>query len=201
MAVLSRAELRRRERQRRKAVKREQIHRDIVMRYKDTDGGKAAVYADNGKCDGRALAFIFVAETLNERYGWGKDWIGEFLEKCNREAARYSEPGVRFAFEHYLEIVEYFTCRMKGLNTGRNIMESVYYLNRNTFFQSGMAVMITILFSDYGWRNNKEHTGKLDKVAEEAVKKFESMQKDADMNISKYLQELAEKTGFEFDNE
>lgn len=193
---LSRAEYRRREKLKAKSVKIERSNRaQAVRKLKGDFRTDPAMLAEKGKADGRVLAFCFVAEALNELHGWEGKQLESFLEKCNNEAARSDDAGVRFVLSHIIEVSDYFMAQMKNINNGKNILENVYYVNRDTYFRSSMAVILTVLYSEYDWCSNKTHSGKLDRIAEEAVRRFEKMQGDCNMDSNRYADHMSEQTG------
>ena len=87
---------------RRAAVRREERERAKIRKNKTANGGMLRA-AEQGKLDGRIIAFCVVANLLYDLHGFRKKRIEDFLTKCNKEATRFDQKGFKFVVTHYAD--------------------------------------------------------------------------------------------------
>lgn len=182
---------------RRAAMRREQKMREKALKSRSPDGELARA-KEQGKIDGRVLAVFTSSIYLHKDFGWGKDRILEMIEKGNKEAARFDNEGVWFVFNFYAEkIAEKLNRQEVGVKIVKTVAEKIYYDNRNDFFISGLATVISVLSSDYGFGWNAKGTGRLDRLTESVVEEYVNVLEDA-TSIEVYQENILEEIGINF---
>ena len=182
---------------RRAAVRREERARAKIMKNKTANGGMLRA-AEQGKLDGRIIAFCVVANLLYDLHGFRKKRIEDFLTKCNKEATRFDQPGFKFVVTHYADKLIEKIERTKVSQTPKNIKEAVYLNQRDDFYLSSVALMLVVLNEDYGMASNEKNTGRLDVLMEYCTNEYMKLQLDPDGHTADwYVKHTREKTGLE----
>jgi len=182
---------------RRAAIRREQKQREKAMKSR-SPSGELARAKEQGKIDGRVLAAFTSAIYLHKDFGWGKDRILEMIERGNKEAARFDNEGVWFAFNFYADkIAEKLNQQKIGAKTVKTVAEKIYYDSRNDFFISGLATIISVLSSDYNFGWNTKGTGRLDRLTESAVEEYVNVLEEK-TSIEAYQDRILEEIGINF---
>ena len=160
---------------RRAAVRREERERAKIMKNK-TANGEMLRAAEQGKLDGRIIAFCVIANLLYDLHGFRKKRIEDFLTKCNKEATRFDQKGFKFVVTHYADKLIEKIERTKVSQTPKNIKEAVYLNQRDDFYLSSVALMLVVLNEDYGMASNEKNTGRLDVLMEYCTNEYIKMQ-------------------------
>ena len=182
---------------RRAAMRREKREREKALKSRSPDGELARA-KEQGKIDGRALAVFISSIYLHEDFRWGANRILEMIEKGNKEAARFDNEGVWFAFNFYADkIAEKLNQQEIGAKIVKTVAEKVYYDSRNDFFISGLATVISVLSSDYNFGWNTKGTGRLDRLTESVVAEYMNVLEER-TSIEVYQERILEEIGINF---
>lgn len=182
---------------RRAAVRRERKERAKIERNKSSNGEMMRA-AEQGKIDGRAIAFCVIANLLYDLHGFRKKRIMEFLEKSNKEAVRSERDGVQFVVKNYADkLLKKINCQFV-YGTSKDIKELIYMNQRDAFYVSSIALMLAVLNADYGMASNGKNTGRLDTLMEYCTNEYMKLQLDPDGHTADwYMKHTREKIGLE----
>lgn len=179
---------------RRAAIRREQKEANKIKKDKTANGVMLRA-AEQGRLDGRLMAFCAIANFLFDTYGFRKKRIEAFLEKCNKQATRFDNDVIQFVIQSYavkfkskLNNIDYF-------QKPESIIEHVYLTKREEFYIYSIALMLMVLNDAYGMSSNKKSSGRLDMIMEHCVKEYEKNQSKKENFIKAYTIKTAEKTG------
>ena len=182
---------------RRAAVRRERKERAKIEKDRSANGEMLRA-AEQGKIDGREIAFCVIANLLYDLHGFRKKRIEDFLEKCNREATRFDQEGMKFVLDHYVDKLLEKINQVDVAQKPITIEESVYIAQRDTFYVSSLALMMAVLNDDYNMASNAKNTGRLDVLMEYCTNEYIKIQLDPDGHTADwYVKHTREKTGLE----
>ena len=182
---------------RRAAVRRERKERAKIQRNKSSSGEMLRA-AEQGKIDGRAIAFCVIANLLYDLHGFRKKRIEDFLTKCNKEATRFDNIGVQFVIKFYADKLLEKINRVDETQKPKSIIDHVYLTQRDEFYVSSIALMLAVLNDDYGMASNGKNTGRLDTIMEYCTNEYMKLQLDPDGHTADwYVKHTREKTGLE----
>ena len=180
---------------RRAAVRRERKERIKVEKNRSANGNILRA-AEQGKLDGRAIAFCVIANLLYDLHGFRKKRIEDFLEKCNKEAVRFDQEGLQFVLKFYADKLIAKTSNVDVMQKPKSIAEQIYLNQRDDFYVSSIALMLAVLNDDYGMASNRKNTGRLDTIMEYCTNEYVKLQLDTERRNPKwYVQRTREKTG------
>ena len=180
---------------RRAAVRRERKERTKIEKNK-TANGEMLRAAEQGKIDGRTIAFCVIANLLYDLHGFRKKRIEDFLTKCNKEATRFDQEGLQFVLKNYAEkLVK--KINHAGVNAKpKSVAEHIYLNERDEFYISSIALMLTVLNDDYGMASNEKNTGRLDVLMEYCTNEYIKILLNPDRHsASWYVERTSKKTG------
>lgn len=183
---------------RRAVIRRERKERAKAEKNKSANG-KMMRAAEHGKMDGRAISFCVIANLLYDLHGFRTKRISEFMEKCNKEAARSEQAGLQFVIKSYADKLMERINKENVTAEPTSIEESVYLNQRDIYYVSSVALMLTVLNDDYGMASNSKNTGRLDTLMEYCTNEYVKLQLDPKgHNIDWYTKQTTEKTGIIF---
>ena len=176
-------------------MRRERKQRAKIGKNKSSTGVMLRA-AEQGKLDGRTIAFCVAANLLYDLHGFRRRRIYNFLEKCNKEAARFDDAGLQFVLKVYADrIVEKFNDLLL-MEQPADVVEHIYCNQRDDFFISSLALMFTVLNGEYGMAFNQKKTGRLDVMLEYCANEYLKLQLDPDgHDVAWYVRQTREKTG------
>lgn len=182
---------------RRAAVRRERKERAKIERNRSSNGEMMRA-AEQGKIDGRVIAFCVISNLLYDLHGFRKKRIEDFLTKCNKEATRFDQSGFRFVLESYADKLIGKINRVDETQKPKSIIDHVYLTQRDEFYVSSIALMLVVLNDDYGMASNGKNTGRLDTLMEYCTNEYMKLQLDPDGHTADwYVKRTREKTGLE----
>jgi hypothetical protein len=195
-----RAEMRRNKRKEKKSIQARNAERREVAKIEKMQGpvGDILRAANNGRADGRMIAFCIVSDNLYEVWGWRKGRINPFLDKCNHEATRWDHAGVHFVLEYYAQkIVDKMD--ETGVQEINNDIESdVYSAKRDEYFISSLALMFSVLNADYHMSSNSRNSGRLDKLLDKCIEEYVKVQLEPKNHKTiDYAIKIMKKTGIQ----
>lgn len=180
---------------RRAMIRKEQRERAKLKKRKDANG-EIQKAAEHGKLEGRTIAFCVIADHLYDVHGFRQKRIEVFLTKCNREATRFTQKGFQFVLESYAAML---LERINKTNVGTQVkgfIDHVYICQRDEYYVSSIALMLTVLNSEYGMGSNRKNTGRLDELMEYCTLEYMKIQLDPQgHNVDWYVKRTKEKTG------
>ena len=180
---------------RRAAVRRERKERAKIERNKSS-GGEMLRAAEQGKIDGRVIAFCVIANLLYDVHGFRKKRIEEFLTKCNKEATRFDQDGFKFVLNFYADKLVEKINKTDISQVPKTLEENVYINQRDTFYVSSLALMMAVLNDDYNMASNNKNTGRLDVLMEYCTNEYIKIQLNPyGHNAEWYVNKTREKTG------
>lgn len=180
---------------RRAAIRRERKQHAKIEKNKSSTGGMLRA-AEQGKLDGRTIAFCVAANLLYDLHGFRIQRIYKFLEKCNKEAARFDGPGLQFVLRVYADKIIEKLNDLLLMEHPADMLEHIYCNQRDEFFISSLALMFTVLNGEYGMAFNQKQTGRLDVMLEYCVNEYLKLQLDPDgHDAAWYVRQTREKTG------
>lgn len=171
---------------RRAAIRREQKDRKKAEKN-DTANGEMQRAAEQGRIDGRTMAFCVVADFLYEVHGFRKKRIEEFLQKSNKESLKYDNEGMQLVLNFYGEKV---MNRMKMENVVQKpdtIIDHVYLTQRDMFYVSAIALMMAVLNESYGMAVNDRKNGRLDILMDYCAKEYTRIQTKPEIYTAEYF--------------
>lgn len=180
---------------RRAAVRRERKERAKMQKYNSANGEMIRL-AEQGKIDGRAIAFCVVANLLYDLHGFRKKRIEDFLRKCNKEATRFDSEGFYFVLQNYAEKINKRLNKVDVIQNPESIIDCVYINQRDTYYVSSLALMLAVLNDDYGMASNEKNSGRLDTIMEYCTNEYIKIQLDPKGHSAGwYVEKTREKTG------
>ena len=180
---------------RRAAVRRERKERIKVGKNRSANR-EILRAAEQGKLDGRAIAFCVIANLLYDLHGFRKKRIEDFLEKCNKEAVRFDQGGLQFVLKFYADKLIVKINNVDVMQKPKSIAEQIYLNQRDDFYVSSIALMLAVLNDDYGMASNRKNTGRLDTIMEYCTNEYVKLQLDTERRNAKwYVQRTREKIG------
>ena len=180
---------------RRAAVRRERKERAKIKKNKSANGEMLRA-AEQGKLDGRIIAFCVIANLLYDLHGFRKKRIEDFLTKCNKEATRFDQSGFRFVLESYADKLIEKINRIGETQKPKSIIDHVYLTQRDEFYVSSIALMLVVLNDDYGMASNGKNTGRLNVLMEYCTNEYIKMQFSIGVHsVDWYVNKTREKTG------
>lgn len=180
---------------RRAAVRRERKEREKMNKYNSANGEMIRL-VEQGKIDGRTIAFCVVANTLYDVFGFRKKKLETFLNKCNKEATRFENEGVNFVVQHYAEKISKRLNEVDVFQKPERLIDCVYINQRDMFYVSSLAITLVVLNSDYGMASNNKGTGRLDTIMEYCTNEYIKIQLDPKNRSAEWrVKKTREKTG------
>lgn len=150
---------------RRAAVRRERKERLKAGKRKAPDA-EIIRAAEQGKLDGRIIAFCVIANLLYDLHGFRRKRIEIFLKKCNKEATRFDQEGLQFVLKSYADKLIAKINNADVMQKPKSIEEQIYLNTRDDLYVSSIALMLAVLNDDYGMASNMKNTGRLDTIME-----------------------------------
>lgn len=182
---------------RRAAIRRERKERTKAEKNKTADGEMLRA-AEQGKIDGRVIAFCVMANLLYDLHGFRKKRIESFLQKCNKEATRFDNDVVRFVIEFYADKLLEKINKVDTCQNPNSVIDTVYINQRDTFYVSSLALMLVVLSDDYGMASNGKNSGRLDTLMEYCTNEYIKIQMDPNGHTAEwYVKKTRGKTGLE----
>lgn len=182
---------------RRAMIRKERYERAKLAKRKDANG-KMCKAAEHGRLEGRAIAFCAIACYMHDVHGFGHKRIESFLEKCNKEAARFTQEGFQFVLSNYAEMLIERINNTKVQTKAKDLFDHVYICQRDEHYVSSIALMSAVLNEDYNMGTNRKNTGRLDELMEYCTLEYTKIQLDpTKYNVDWYINKAKEKTGVE----
>lgn len=171
---------------RRAAVRRERKSRKKAEKNKSAEGALLRA-SEEGLIEGRTIAACVVLDVLFRSYGWKKKRLSGFLERIMQQSAKGSEEITVTASlpwqERMIEAV-----RMKRVYLqAKSITQEVFYVKRNEAYIASCAVMLLVLFSEYGFSTNGKRSGRADRIMMECVERYWQMHENPERYAGKAL--------------
>ena len=180
---------------RRATVRRERKERAKIKKNK-TANGEMLRAAEQGKIDGRTIAFCVIANLLYDLHGFRKKRIEDFLTKCNKEATRFDQEGFKFVLNYYADKLVEKINKTDVAQKPTTLEENVYINQRDAFYVSSLALMMAVLNDDYNMASNEKNTGRLDVIMEYCTNEYIKIQLNPKgHSASWYVEQTRNKTG------
>lgn len=180
---------------RRAAVRRERKEREKISKYNSSNGEMIRL-AEQGKLEGRAIAFCSIANILYELYGFKRNRIESFLKECNKEATRFDNEGFRFVIQFYGDEISKKLNEIECFEKPKNLIDCVYINQRDIYIVSSLSIMFSVLNSKYGMALKKNGKGRLNKILDCFLLEFIKIQSEPGRyNVEFYKKKAKEKIG------
>ena len=176
----------------RAAIRRERKERAKIAKHK-SQNGELEKLVEKGTLEGRILAVYTVFCTLKEKYSFGKARLEKLLNLSNRESTKFEQTATQFNLNHYKQKMMERISKSNNLDIYKqDVKEEIYVMRRNEVFVSACCMLFIVLNQEFGFSSNSKGNGRLDKIMDYVLDKFEETQ--FTYGINWYIRELEQKT-------
>lgn len=187
---------------RRAAIRRDKKAREKVLKNKSPQA-KMLQVKNKGYDEGKLIATSVFLETAVIDYGWETEKIKEATDFIATTSMNSRSEVVNFVCNIWnkklVERIQGYDKQKIVLNVD-NLEESIMYEERNQTYFACCSLVLSALYSNYGFSTNSKQTGKLDKLMNRFVTRFYQM-----MDSPKYytgekcMARVEEVTGIKFE--
>ena len=162
---------------RRAAIRRDKKEREKILKNKSPQA-KLIQARNKGYEEGKMIATSVFLECMAIDFGWGKKKIKEASDLIATDSMRSSSEVINFVVNIWnKKLVD----RVQEQGQGNivvnidNLEESLMYNERNQTYFACCSLVLSALYSNYGFSSNSKQTGKLDKLMNRFVIRFYQM--------------------------
>ena len=162
---------------RRAAIRRDKKEREKILKNKSPQA-KLIQARNKGYEEGKMIATSVFLECMAIDFGWGKKKIKEASDLIAADSMRSSPEVINFVVNIWnKKLVD----RVQEQGQGNivvsidNLEESLMYNERNQTYFACCSLVLSALYSNYGFSSNSKQTGKLDKLMNRFVIRFYQM--------------------------
>lgn len=162
---------------RRAAIRRDKKEREKILKNKSPQA--KILQAKNKGCEeGRVIATSVFLECMVVDFGWKQKKIKQATDFIANTSMNSRSEVINFVANIWnrklVERVQEGIKEKVVLNVD-SLEESVMYEERNQTYFSCCSLVLSVLYSNYGFSTNKKQTGKLDKLMNRFVIRFYQM--------------------------
>ena len=162
---------------RRAAIRRDKKEREKILKNKSPQA-KLIQARNKGYEEGKMIATSVFLECMAIDFGWGKKKIKEASDLIATDSMRSGSEVINFVVNIWnKKLVD----RVQEQGQGNivvnidNLEESLMYNERNQTYFACCSLVLSALYSNYGFSSNSKQTGKLDKLMNRFVIRFYQM--------------------------
>lgn len=162
---------------RRAAIRRDKKAREKILKNKSPQA-KLIQARNKGYEEGKMIATSVFLECMAIDFGWDKKKIKEASDLIAADSMRSSSEVINFVVNIWnKKLVD----RVQEQGQGNivvsidNLEESLMYNERNQTYFACCSLVLSALYSNYGFSSNSKQTGKLDKLINRFVIRFYQM--------------------------
>ena len=187
---------------RRAAIRRDKKEREKILKNKSPQA-KLIQARNKGYEEGKMIATSVFLECMAIDFGWGKKKIKEASDLIATDSMRSSPEVTNFVVNIWnKKLVD----RVQEQGQGNivvsidNLEESLMYNERNQTYFACCSLVLSALYSNYGFSSNSKQTGKLDKLINRFVIRFYQMMENPKYySGEKCMERVDENTGICFE--
>ena len=187
---------------RRAAIRRDKKEREKILKNKSPQA-KLIQARNKGYEEGKMIATSVFLECMAIDFGWGKKKIKEASDLIATDSMRSSPEVTNFVVNIWnKKLVD----RVQEQGQGNivvsidNLEESLMYNERNQTYFACCSLVLSALYSNYGFSSNSKQTGKLDKLINRFVIRFYRMMENPKYySGEKCMERVDENTGICFE--
>ena len=187
---------------RRAAIRRDKKEREKILKNKSPQA-KLIQARNKGYEEGKMIATSVFLECMAIDFGWGKKKIKEASDLIAADSMRSSPEVINFVVNIWnKKLVD----RVQEQGQGNivvsidNLEESLMYNERNQTYFACCSLVLSALYSNYGFSSNSKQTGKLDKLMNRFVIRFYQMMENPKYySGEKCMGRVDENTGIRFE--
>ena len=187
---------------RRAALRRDKKAREKILKNKSPQA-KLIQARNKGYEEGKMIATSVFLECMAIDFGWGKKKIKEAFDFISADSMRSSSEVINFVANIWnKKLVD----RVQEQGQGNivvsidNLEESLMYNERNQTYFACCSLVLSALYSNYGFSSNSKQTGKLDKLMNRFVIRFYQMMENPKYYTGeKCMKRVEEVTGIKFE--
>ena len=187
---------------RRAAIRRDKKEREKILKNKSPQA-KLIQARNKGYEEGKMIATSVFLECMAIDFGWGKKKIKEASDLIAADSMRSSPEVINFVVNIWnKKLVD----RVQEQGQGNivvsidNLEESLMYNERNQTYFACCSLVLSALYSNYGFSSNGKQTGKLDKLINRFVIRFYQMMENPKYySGEKCMERVDENTGICFE--
>lgn len=187
---------------RRAALRRDKKEREKILKNKSPQA-KMLQAKNKGYDEGKLIATSVFLETAVIDYGWGTEKIKEATDFIATTSMDSGSEVINFVCNIWnkklVERIQGYDKQKIVLNVD-NLEESIMYEERNQTYFACCSLVLSALYSNYGFSTNSKQTGKLDKIMNRFVIRFYQMMESPKYYTGKKcMQRVEEVTGIKFE--
>ena len=187
---------------RRAAIRRDKKEREKILKNKSPQA-KLIQARNKGYEEGKMIATSVFLECMAIDFGWDKKKIKEASDLIAADSMRSSSEVINFVVNIWnkklVDRVQEHNKKKIVLNVN-SLEDSVMYEERNQTYFACCSLVLSALYSNYGFSSNSKQTGKLDKLMNRFVIRFYQMMENPKYySGEKCMQRVEEVTGIKFE--
>lgn len=187
---------------RRAAIRRDKKEREKILKNKSPQA-KILQAKNKGYEEGKMIATSVFLECMVVDFGWKQKKIKQATDFIANTSMNSRSEVINFVANIWnrklVERVQEGIKEKVVLNVD-SLEESVMYEERNQTYFSCCSLVLSALYSNYGFSTNKKQTGKLDKLMNRFVIRFYQMMESPKYYTGeKCMQRVEEVTGIKFE--
>lgn len=187
---------------RRAALRRDKKKREKILKNKSPQA-KMLQAKNKGYDEGKLIATSVFLETAVIDYGWGTEKIKEATDFIATTSMNSSSEVVNFVANIWnkklVDRIQEYDQKKIVLNVD-SIEDNIMYEERNQTYFACCSLVLSALYSNYGFSTNSKQTGKLDKIMNRFVIRFYQMMESPKYYTGeKCMQRVEEVTGIKFE--
>lgn len=162
---------------RRAAIRRDKKEREKILKNKSPQA-KLIQARNKGYEEGKMIATSVFLECMAIDFGWDKKKIKEASDFIAADSMRSSSEVINFVVNIWnkklVDRVQEHNQKKIVLNVN-SLEDSLMYEERNQTYFACCSLVLSALYSNYGFSSNSKQTGKLDKLINRFVIRFYQM--------------------------
>lgn len=183
---------------RRMAMRRDKREREKIQRS-NAPGAHIVRARNKGWEDGKLLAIVTASECLYDVFSWNKQQIHELTERIAITSANTNTEVLQIAMQPWerklKERIEEAKIDVMQIPL-TDPFQSAYILERNRTYIAAAALIMLRLYSEFGFRDNKQKKGRMDSILDYfSTRLLDVVKKEEYFNIDQYISKLLRKTG------
>lgn len=186
---------------RRMAMRRDKREKEKILKS-NAPGARILRARNKGWEDGKLLAIVFASECLFDNFSWDKEQIHDLTECIAKTSANTNVEILKVAMQPWerklKERLEETQIDVMGIPDLSDPYRSAYVLERNRTYIAAAALIMLRLYSEFGFRDNKQRKGKMDNILDYFAKKMVNIVQDNGeecSTVNHYVERLLRKTG------
>lgn len=187
---------------RRAAIRRDKKEREKILKNKSPQA-KLIQARNKGYEEGKMIATSVFLECMAIDFGWDKKKIKEASDFIAADSMRSSSEVINFVVNIWnkklVDRVQEHNQKKIVLNVN-SLEDSLMYEERNQTYFACCSLVLSALYSNYGFSSNSKQTGKLDKLINRFVIRFYQMMENPKYySGEKCMERVDENTGICFE--